>query len=111
MGFLQINLCPILNPISGIPGPQGEPGQRGQPAQPYYLPPNVNPGFKNENEALKYYPKQVKRESQWTANPEAVSQWQTSESPEEESQFVPAQPQGPSPQPQVREQYLSTYYI
>ena len=68
----------------GIPGPQGQNGPRGQPAVPFFVPPNINPGFINPgpeelSEAPRYPKVQKKRnsnsqpeewnsESQWDAN-------------------------------------------
>ena len=68
----------------GIPGPQGQNGPRGQPAVPFFVPPNINPGFidpgpEELSEAPRYPKVQKKRnsnpqplewnsESQWDAN-------------------------------------------
>jgi len=53
----------------GIPGPKGEPGPRGQGAQPYYLPPNVNAGFRADTSNAEFFPvtqKKLKRDSVFT---------------------------------------------
>ena len=73
----------------GIPGPKGEPGPRGQPAQPYYLPPQVNAGFKPQSEALLYPQVTVQRKRESTWDPAAsLPAWTVGEDEAQQPQAV-----------------------